>query len=275
MADKVSETQAKWKEPFGRLSAYIEEMGNLASMTHKGAHMVSTHPEIMEILEGFDDDVYNEAKTHAEFAKKEMENGFPLLHAHSLMGLWGALEAAVEDLVISWVSMFPELLANSAFAKVKVPLAEFQAMSDEDRTRFLVNEVQRDLKVDLRGGVSRFEALLGAVGLDGRVDKRVKQALYDLQNVRNVWAHRGGVADRKMAKNCPHLPYTEGQRVAIDKEELNRYMQAVSLYCMTIIYRCRLKQGMPLKRPDNIVEFEGALDFFFEAKKEPSRQPEN
>jgi hypothetical protein len=57
--------------------------------------------------------------------------------------VWGAFEAAVEDTVVNLLMNESDFLQNEAFAKVRVPLAEFEALENEERMRRLVDEVGR------------------------------------------------------------------------------------------------------------------------------------
>jgi hypothetical protein len=178
-----------------------------------------------------------------KLAAKQIETEYPLLHAHAIMGEWGALECFVEDLVDAWIRFKPEVLQAPIFAKVKIPFVDFMAMSEDERLAHLVSEVQRDLKLDLKSGATKFEKLLDVIGLDGAVDPRIRDALFEVQNVRNVWAHRSGFADGRLVKSCPNLGVTEGRRVNVTRSMYDRYHWAIALYVVTILNRCRVITG--------------------------------
>jgi hypothetical protein len=199
-----------------------------------------------------------EMKWTAELAESEIENNFSLLHSHTLMGSWGALEGMVEDLTISWMQHSPSVLEIPKITRVKVPLVEFQAMSDHERLRFLVTELQRDLGLDLKGGATKFESLLALVGLGGPVDKRVRDALFECQNLRNLFAHRSGVADRKFVANCPHLGYEVGDTVKIGGQDFSKNFFGLLTYGAIVLNRCRTLEGMRLF-DDDFPGFEGVL----------------
>ena len=80
---------------------------------------------------------------NAEFSKKEREQGFPLLHAYTLVSVWGALEAAIEDMLVGILLNEPAVLANDEVAKTKIDLATFELLNKEERMRFLLSEIQR------------------------------------------------------------------------------------------------------------------------------------
>jgi hypothetical protein len=186
----------------------------------------------------------------ARLAKSEIRNDFPFLHSNSLMGIWGALEGMVEDLAISWMQYNPSILDQPKICKIRGPLVEFQRMNEQDRLRYLVTELQRDLGLELKGGATKFETLLTVVKLGGSVDSKVRDAIFEAQNLRNIFAHRAGIADRKFVANCPHLQYRVGDAVRIGDEEFGRVFFGLLTYGAIILNRCRAIESMPLWYPD-------------------------
>jgi hypothetical protein len=230
---------------------------------------VSRYPDFLNIIKSRDSDPDSRdeslayAENMAHLAKSEMANDFPLLRSHAVMGLWGALEAMVEDTAISWMEHNPAALAAPKIAKIRVPFAEFQRLDQQDRLRFLIMELQRDLGTELKSGATKFESLLDVVGLGGRVDRRVKNTLFETQNLRNVIAHRGGIADQRLVANCPHLQYSVGDPIRINEESFDRISDGLLTYAVTILNRCRVITGL---QPISIAPsgYEGALSLLGE-----------
>ncbi len=238
----------------------MEDSERLTRLTYQGIHGVVALVEIGEVLaEGREVNPGSSISGEElqRLSSTEITSDFPLLHAHAIMGEWGALECLIEDLVEAWVRFKPEALESPAFSRVKVPLAGFLSMSEGDRMRFLVSEVQRDLKLDLKSGATKFERILDAIGLDGPVDPRVREALYEVQNIRNVWAHRAGIADRRLVEACPNLPFAEGEKVNIGRERYTHYRNSMLAYVVTVLNRCHEVRGF-IPVPFDLPEFEGA-----------------
>ncbi|MFD8667787.1 hypothetical protein ACFV1U_20630 [Streptomyces microflavus] len=237
-----------WRKPFRLFLSHMEDSERLTSLTYRGINGVVALLDIGEILKEGQDGEDSERSARSlqlkDLSNSEITSDFPLLHAHSIMGEWGAMECLIEDLVEAWVVFRPETLERTHFARVRVPLATILGMSEVDRSRLLVSEVQRDLKVDLTSGATKFEKLLEAAGLGGPVDPRVREALYEAQNVRNVWAHRGGIADKRLVEACPQLGFREGEKVSIGKEGLQRYRDALWIYSATVLNRCQKILGL-------------------------------
>ncbi|MFE5562236.1 hypothetical protein [Streptomyces sp. NPDC056544] len=255
-------TDEIWRKPFKRFIGHMEDSERLTKLTYHGIEGVAALVDIGGILNDYkrDEDLgrRDEGPNLKDLSAAEISSGFPLLHAHAIMGEWGALECLIEDLVESWVQFKPEVLEGAAFSRVRIPLASFLSLSEGERAKLLIFEVQRDLKVDLISGATKFEKILDVIGLGGPVDPRVRDALYEAQNVRNVWAHRGGIADRRLIEACPTLGLMEGDKVNIGRMEFSRYRDALWVYAATVLNRCLTLLG---KEPVylNVSGFEGAL----------------
>jgi hypothetical protein len=267
-----------WATACGVFLNYVHQVADLQYVTRRGIEMLSTYPALVEVLKPDESDQQGIEKAEgiledntrmAELAKSEIENDFPLAHSAAIMGVWGALEAMVEDLAICWMMYNPSVLDEPKVAKIKGPLVEFQKMSEEDRLRFLVAELQRDLGSEFKGGANKFESLLGAIGLGGPVDKRVKDVIFEAQNLRNLFAHRGGVADSRFISKCPHLKYSVGDSVRIGYGHYWHILNGLLMYDMIVMNRCRVIDGSP-PFTGELPGFEGSLSGE-NAQKDPAR----
>jgi hypothetical protein len=188
-----------------------------------------------------------EAKEVAAFAEKEIACGCPLLHAHTLVGAWGALEAAIEDLVLGILMNEPNELNNEAFSNIRVPLANFEALEKEDRMRLLIEEVNRLNSSHRSQGIDAFERLLEKFLLSGAVKAETKKDIWEMNNVRNVIVHRNSIADRRLVKNCPWLNLKPGDAVIVTHDQLDRYGQALCDYALTITHRLGTRYGVDIE----------------------------
>ena len=220
--------------------------------THDGFYRIQSLPNILSALAAGaenpdqavkDQERIAEAKRKAEYATREMEAGFPLVHAHSLMGLWGALESFVEDIFVAMLEAEPALLSSEAFRKIRIPASVIAPGMERERYRVVLTEATRLANADLGSGVGRFDRLLAMVGLDGAVPRPIRDAIYNAQQVRNVWAHRGGVADPRFLEKCPGWQYVEGDRVDLAPDRFLLLMHGVHMYGLVIVNRYRVHFG--------------------------------
>jgi hypothetical protein len=239
----------KWKTPFRRLLKYFEDANGLLVLCMNGISTITkTVPLVKALMDqspNIDSDEkeksVNKARIRAELAQSEIDKGFPLLHANTLVGTWGALESTIIDFLIIWLINEPTALKREEFSKIKIILAEYETLEAEERMRFLINELERSLRSKFKDGISRFEAILSIFDLSGEVDENIRKTLYEMFHIRNVIVHRASIADRKFIKACPWLGYSIGDSVRVSHDDWSqRYLPAVVEYSAQIIERVNL-----------------------------------
>lgn len=181
----------------------------------------------------------------ADLAQQEIDRGFPLLHNHALVGLWGALEAAIDDVCTARILDSPEILESGDLSKVKVNAAEFIKLGDTDRARVVFEELKRVTDATMKVGVGQFERLLNAVGVGGDVDPHVRNVIRIAKEMRNVVAHRAGIVDARFVSACADLNFARGDQLRINREQMHSVLFACVLYVEEVNRRCRAAQGLP------------------------------
>lgn len=235
------------KQPLARLGEYITEADRLLTLCMAGFGTLSQMAplaEALEDLEGLSGDSESregrdmeDIHQRAAFAQAEIDRGFPLLHAHTLVGAWGALESTILDFMVAWLLVNPAVLQRPDFKKVKIPLADFEALDREERMRYVVDTVERDAGTQFKAGVTRFEGLLALIGLSGPVDDDTRKHLHEAFQLRNVIVHRAAIADRRFVEACPQLGYKVGEKVVISHEAWLKYRNAIYRYATAVIRR--------------------------------------
>lgn len=245
----VSEADSLFRRAVSTWTAYWRDAENVIHLTHEAFPYLDVRRKTVEALSpdpaGADAHYIARLRWMADQAQLEIEAGFPIVHAHGLLGLWGAFESFVEDLVIALLAQDPSVLGEDAFARVDVPVSTL-LLDGSARYRSILNEAQRKLGTELALGVGRFEHLLRLVKLDGPVPRRIRDAVYEAQHIRNVWAHRGGIADSKFVERCPSLGFEVGQRVDLDAGAFLRLQHALHMYTVVILNRARKNSGEAL-----------------------------
>lgn len=242
--NRLESTKSLWAA-FRRFATYVDETEKLVNRHIAAVSRLIGIPEFLRGLHESEDSAWLiSAIKEAEHAKDEVSKGFPLLHAHSLLGVWSALEVLVEDVAAAWLITKPDTLQRPGFSKIRVPIIEFQLLSAEDQMNYLIAEVQRDLRTEQRSGIARFERLLDAIGMGGSTSKEVSKAIYEAQQVRNVIAHRGGAADRKLVEACPWLELKPGQPLTVSHKKFAYYLRAIHIYVVDIMNRVRTFEGL-------------------------------
>ncbi|PSR65868.1 MULTISPECIES: hypothetical protein [Nocardia] len=164
----------------------------------------------------------------------ELEAGLPLIFATNLIGIWGALESFVGDVFKISLRYRPDLLAGSAFKGVNLPVSVLANPEDDA----LYTAIYQKVLPPGTGAFEKFEDLLKDVDLRNiGVDPEVKKKLRAAHQIRNVWAHKSGIADSHFVTSCPYLPYKVGERVDLDQEAMGELAQAIVDYITLILQR--------------------------------------
>ena len=114
-------------------------------------------------------------------------------------------------------------------------LTEYESFQGEDRMRYLVGILERELAASLRPGVGRFECLLSPFGIRPHVETDDRRALNELAAVRNVIVHRAAIADARLIELCPWLGLEIGDEVTVGREAFIRYMSSASSFAASIV----------------------------------------
>jgi hypothetical protein len=200
-------------------------------------------PEYKRIPEDQFSQALADAQRFEDFAKEQEKQGFRLLYYMATVQTWSITEAMVHDFAVEWltrldVSQYPE-----KFSELQGPLIEFIKTAPDDRAEYLVGELERQLGVSLKPGVSRFEAVLDNVGLGGPIAQSVRKSLLELQQMRNIIVHRSGRADRRFIEACPWVPCTIGEPIDLSEREFRRYWLAAMWYLLELDRRSGVKLG--------------------------------
>jgi hypothetical protein len=236
---------------------YAASTENLVHLSHKGISWALQVPELYRVLEK-DDETIQRAEWEADQARPEVEAGFPTLHAHTLLGLCGAFESFIEDVVVARLVQEPSLLESEPFERLKVPVAMVALTDPLVRSRRIVQEASRATNADMGVGATRYERLLDLVSLSGLVPQRLRGALFQATEIRNVWAHRGGVADERFVDRCPDLGFQVGQKVNIEAKTFMPIMHGFHMYGVVIANRYVDLRGRN-RMTDECPGYEGVL----------------
>jgi len=228
--------------PIRRLTDYIEEERDLVELSRVGIEMLRRQrPTSRSIQEAAA--TLTRAVSGVELvarAEEEASDDHPLLHGHSLVAIWGALETMAIGVVAAWLTHRPESRSDKV-SDIKVPYSMFEDLSEDERVDALVHEL--DQQRGAKKGVDRFETLLAWVSLSGRTDPVLSQNLYEMQQVRNVFAHRRGIADRRFVDACPHFGYGVDDQILLDQDAWYDAMIAALAYAETVLLRMREQLG--------------------------------
>lgn len=169
-------------------------------------------------------------QTLAAKATTELTLGFPTIHSHVTVSLWSIVENTNEDFVVEWIKYDPQVMNSAPMPKVKISLTEYMVLDEDEKARYLLNEIKQHLGCGSARGIEKFEKLLNLCGVGGPVDDDVRKDMLELSEIRNLIVHRGSLADRKLLQACPWLPLKPKDKIVVDHAACNRYLKAVDSY---------------------------------------------
>ena len=222
----------------------------------RGIPMLRGTPDIIEALALAQDQLSEPstehrievAKKEAELAQREVDEGFPFLHAQGTVALWGALENVIRLFIARWLENFPNALEAEVVQRLRIRIGDYERLQGEDRFFYILDQLDRDLSAPPRSGVKRFEMLLEPFDLSGPIDDSLRKTLFEMSQVRNVLVHRGGRADRRLIEACPWLGFSVGDPVTITQDAYRRYMESVGAYVADLIARIGERFGNDMSR---------------------------
>lgn len=235
----------KWAtQPFHDFMEQTERIYQLTDLSKKGISMLRSVPKIVEVLAKVEKGSVEEgnyslerAKKEAELAQREVDEGFPLLHAQAIIALWSALEATIRLFIARWLQNYKQAMEVEVIQRLRVRIGDYERLEDADRFFYILDRLDQELSAPLKNGITRFELLLEPFGLSGQVEEDVKRNLFELNHVRNSLVHRSGLADRRLIDSCPWLKLRAGDPVKVDHEMVQNYFQSVAKYITELIVR--------------------------------------
>ncbi len=240
-----------WKEPVRVFAEYVEDERDLIELSRVSVEMLRTERATSRQLQDASDTLTRAvpATKLVARAQAESQTDHPLLHGHSLVAIWSALETMVGDLIEAWLLSWPSARTHvGALVAVSglhgLPPDEWAAGARQalDRRYQKLNQ-----KIRSPRRLDHYEWLLAAVGLVAAAqddDARMAQNLWEMQQIRNAFAHKRGSADARLVANCPHLGFKVKDQIRIDRHAWEDFLVTTVLYADVIVRRMKRELGL-------------------------------
>jgi hypothetical protein len=182
-------------------------------------------------------------------AEEDSSKDHPLLHGHSIIAIWSALEALVGDVVVSWLMWWPPARAR---AGTRAPLSALRGLPPDEWVAGAREALEREYsrlnrKVKSPRRLDQYEWLFDAVGLavdPQDDDPQMTQNLWEMQQVRNVFAHKRGRADARFVAANKNLPFTVRDEIRIDRYAWADFLVTTLLYADVVVRRMKRELGL-------------------------------
>src|SRR5690349_4423766 len=114
--------------PFREFLTQLDRQGSLMRLSCRGISVLRAMPQLAEAVANATlvvceedrqkvnlEDIEKEAK----MAQREVDEGFPLLHAFAALSIWASLEATVRLFIVRWLENQPGALEVEEVQKLK------------------------------------------------------------------------------------------------------------------------------------------------------------
>jgi hypothetical protein len=217
-----------------RFHIYLEEELNIFRVLEFGILVIEN--KVVEI------------KPEVRVAASNLSRTMSTQYAHSLVGIWGAFEAMVEDFLFNLHLAFPEYFVSEELKKVQIKLSLEQFNLDSEQLfGLLLKEAKQKIDWSQKLGVSQFESLLKLFNLSHGVDEELRKDFLEMQQIRHVIVHRASTVDEKLKTHCPWIEWNLGETIQLKSEHFLRYTKSLTDYGVILVNRAesRLKEIDP------------------------------
>lgn len=173
------------------------------------------------------------APIQEQWATELRNTDYAVLNAHSLVAIWGALEACVEDIVVAILAKDPAAMASIATAGIRVNSDRMTSTPADGDLRILYRKIEDAVRVKY-DVVQTQENILNLFGLSAGCLEH-KSALLSANALRNAIVHRGGIIDDKSVRQAPALASLIGTTCIITCTEFLKYHEAVSACLVALV----------------------------------------
>ena len=184
------------------------------------------------------------SKTH-RMSEREVEDEFEFFAAVMLIAGWAAFEAYIDDVCRGELLADPSLTQVGPLSSVRLRTAEATLDYPSQVSHWLRRGI--DKQKQLRQPISftdKIDSQLELVGLHGAVLQDLADNVNTSKLIRNVWAHKAGVADQYFIDNAVGTNYSVGDTVSVRKESLYDYRAGLMSYAVIVVNRFRQRNGM-------------------------------
>jgi hypothetical protein len=248
-----------------RHSRYVDDLVRIIKLTNVVVQQVRVYPQSIKLMEAVHALMVVEGESpptdHVETARDllpiveaETKQGFPLFHGLAAIGVWGALEAFADDLLLDCLASDPEFSKVESVQKLKVSVADFGAMSEGARHAYILRALKVEPKTGGSPGLGGIERLFQGFGLVGSPSDELRACLVELNAVRNVLLHRSGVADERLVQLCPWLGLAPGDDVQVLNNMVLMYAISSLVYGTDLTLRLVRRYELPERGLPKFIE---------------------
>jgi hypothetical protein len=229
--------------PVSRCGTYVAEETRVAAVLQRALVVLAGLDPFLQFarrgfqqasvpLEGIDQLIAHQ-KTLGPWAKELLAAELHPINSHALIGLWIAVEVAVEDTACLILIKEPAALGEVAAAGVRHKGLHLSAV-DERTARSIVRAYERHLRQTLSVS-GAYCKILSTLGIDVTLSDNVAVVLDEINYARNCLLHRGGAVDERSRVEAPSLDVNVGSEIVVTSARYLKYYDAVSEFSKALL----------------------------------------
>lgn len=168
-----------------------------------------------------------------QWAEELITDDYDPINRHGIIGLWVAVEVAVEDTAILILAKEASAAPLVATAGFRMPQTSSVPPSEDDARR-----IYKRLEAHARKGrnvADGYRELLAILGVSISISDEATAILSELNYVRNCLLHRAGFADALAATEAPGLDLVVGAPIKIGSKQYMRYFDGVAHFAQALL----------------------------------------
>ncbi len=229
--------------PAAQCVSLIAEETKVASLLHRSIIAFSNQGPLLDLVRkqflskkqsvSNIDKLISEQKVTGPWAKQLLNNDFDPINRHGIIGLWVAVEVAVEDTVVLILIKEPSAIDLISGTGIKLPKNLSNPLSESDARR-----VYSRLETYSRKNRSVAEGychLMSVLGISVNLPNEAFKTIAELNYVRNCLLHRAGVADERSNIEAPTLGLNVGDKIKISSTQYSHYFEVVGQFAKALL----------------------------------------
>ena len=168
-----------------------------------------------------------------QWASELMTEDFDSINRHGIIGIWVALEVAVEDTAVLILIKDDSSLKLVADAGIKLPQSLSSPLTEVDARR-VYRRLESHSRKD-RSVADGYSHLMAILRVSFALPSEVICSLAELNYVRNCLLHRAGITDERASVEAPDLSLELGIPIKVPSARYLHYFDSVSKFAQALL----------------------------------------
>lgn len=209
----------------------------IVALSHQGPLLNIAHQRLKETgadLQAIDRLIRKQQSGLDKWAYELLAEDFDPINRHGIIGMWVALEVAVEDTAILILTKDRSALRLLEKVGIKLPQSLSLPLNERDARRVIYKRLETHSRKD-RSVAQAYCYLLSILGISVTLPQDVCDTLAELNYVRNCLLHRAGIIDERSYIEAPALSVSIGIPIKVPSARYIHYFDCVGKFAQALL----------------------------------------